>query len=888
MPRRQTAQDVTGSSVPAEPTVTERVDAHLLSRGLVVVDTPEPAVRPLAGTPLAAAGVVALEADVLERGHLVHVDLRDALVRLTPDDLARTGAGLLARLDAQAGADKPHVPLFRRFPASTPHNTERLWVERVLTLLLQAPEQPCVLCGTVGSVHAVDPCAHLVCDVCFDGSDYSACPVCRRRLDPGDPFLTPTATRRRHRETRRGPLRLLSLATSRDDAVLAELGRILPRSAAPSAADLDALVVLVDHQAVRHPGDQGWLPATVPARTAKATVLARLLSRPETRVAAIDVLAEHCGTATDVLRLAVVLTGGNADLSPTLERAGNLARPLRRALLATLDGLPIDTAAEDVLRHAPAWKKVAEKLHPFEHARQLPRAALLVAIARQTSLATLEPGLRALLGAVAAAYPDTVTVEGDRLRVATFAGAVELALADRSLDQVVRLLAQRPGELFRRLDHLLGLAVPVGDGAVRLVLDAAAAAAPRVAAAVLVSALGELAHRDVVGPRRVFFPAGRIASLHAAPDTRVPLPGDVVATVCGTIEGELLRRAGELDRYENAVLDADLDAVPVPFTARTTSKALVDVPRGSMLQLPAGDVLRLFLHWTEPDQTRVDLDLSVALYDADWRYVGLCDYTSMRFRTTAAVHSGDLTSAPAPLGATEFVDLDLLELAQTGAAYAVPVVFSYNDVPFDQMTDAFAGVMVRSAEAAREGVHFDAGTVEQRFDLAGEARIAVPMLLDLSSGRLCWVDMNLGTSGYGHDVRGYASRLAALGRSLIGYYESGRRTTMWQLATWHAAARATSVAVRRGSRVDVYTRGRDEAVSDFAARLPVTARADESRSALPASDPVGTSPPVLAVLNLGDVDLPAGSSAYALFPDVVGASDVRLLSGLDLLSQLDG
>ncbi len=885
MPGRQPARAADATSGSAVLSVAERVDAHLLSRGLVVLEAPgsRPSGPPPAGS---AAGVVALEADVLERGHLLHADLRAALAHLSPDELAHAGHGLLAGLDARLGADKPHVPLFRRFPASTPRDTERLWVDRVLTVMLQEPDQPCVLCGTVGSVHAVAPCAHLVCDVCFDGSDYSACPVCRRRLDPADPFLAPTAGRRKVRETRRGPLRLLRLAAGRDAAVLAELERLLPRSAAPSAADLEALTVLVDHQAVQQPGDLRWLPGSVPARTAKATVLARLLSRPETRDAAIAVLAAHCDTATDVLRVAVVLTGGHADLSPTLDRVAKLPRPLRRALLATLDDLPVDTAAEDVLRHVPAWKKIAEKLHPFEHARQHPGAALLVAIARQTSLAAVEPGLRGLLEAMAGEHPGTVTVDGDRLRVATFAGAVESTLAGGALDAALGLLAHRPGELFRRLDHLLRLAAPCGDREVGLVLDAAAAAAPRVAPAVLVSALGELSRRDEAGSRRVFFPSGRIASLHAEADTRLPLPVEVVATVRRLVEDEMLRRAARLGSYELALLDASLAAVPVPFTARTTAKALVDVPRGSVLPLPAGDVLRLFLHWTEPATTRVDLDLSVAFYDADWSFVGLCDYTAMRFHGSAAVHSGDLTSAPAPLGATEFVDLDLLELSQTGAAYAVPVVFSYNDVPFDQMTDAFAGVMVRSAEAAKEGAHFDVRTVEQRFDLAGEARISVPMLLDLTTGRLCWVDMNLGSSGYGHDVRGYSAKLAELGRSLLGYHLSGRRTTMWQLAVWHAAARSASVAVRRGSGVDVYRRADQEAVSDFAARLDHAAAADASSATVPVAGLDHRGGPVLAVLDVGDVDLPAGSAAYALFPDVVGVSEVQLLSGLDLLSQL--
>ena len=45
----------------------------------------------------------------------------------------------------------------------------------------------------------------------------------------------------------------------------------------------------------------------------------------------------------------------------------------------------------------------------------------------------------------------------------------------------------------------------------------------------------------------------------------------------------------------------------------------------------------------------------MAMYDSEGGFVGWCDYTRLRFADRAAVHSGDLTSAPAPLGASEFV-----------------------------------------------------------------------------------------------------------------------------------------------------------------------------------------------------------------------------------------
>ncbi|MFF4389022.1 RING finger family 4 domain-containing protein [Streptomyces sp. NPDC001552] len=106
------------------------------------------------------------------------------------------------------------MPLFRSFPASVPDGTHALWIDRVLTLLLQWPDQPCVLCETVGSVRPVAPCAHLVCRTCWDGADHTGCPICHRRIDTADPFIRPSPPPEEV-PSGGGPLRLLAFATDR-------------------------------------------------------------------------------------------------------------------------------------------------------------------------------------------------------------------------------------------------------------------------------------------------------------------------------------------------------------------------------------------------------------------------------------------------------------------------------------------------------------------------------------------------------------------------------------------------------------------------------------------------------------------------------------------------
>ncbi|MEU9299271.1 MXAN_6230/SCO0854 family RING domain-containing protein [Streptomyces sp. NPDC048269] len=859
------------------------IESILLRRlRTVYVDQPPAAASP------GREGVRPLEGELLERGHGLSPELHAALSVLAPTDLAEERLRLLALVDEPMGADRVHKPLFRRFPFSIPHDTERWYVRRVFALLLQEPEQPCVLCGETRTVHPVAPCAHLVCRACWDGADYTGCPVCHRRVDPADPFLRPDPdehTARSDRTTRgarkvkglpSGPLRLLRLGTDLPDDCARVVASLLARQTPLSPEDRDDLAVLLPAA----PAGLGWLPEEIPVRETKAQVLGTLLGNRRTQDATRSLLAGRLTTATDVLRLLAVISGGDAGLLP-LPRFANIDRPLRRELLSVLDALNPEYLVEDLLRHPVAWKRVAERMHPFERHTRHPRAALAFAVLRGTTVSAATPLGAALLG-TAAAHPGAVRVDGDRIRPATWAGRVEEALAQGDAGAAAALAGQRPGELVRRLDHLLRL--HPGEDLVPGLDEALARGLPSVGAGPLLSALGALRVRaeDRTGSRRVFFPRGQVASAQSVTEARPPLPAPLVAAVVARLEEEVLRRfgaAGE-EPYDLAVLDSGLADLTVPFGERTAAKALVAVPRGSTQTLPEGEVLRLFLHWTEPAGNRTDLDLSVAFFDADWKFTGLCDYTSLRHGPRgAATHSGDLTSAPAPDGATEYVDLDLAALTKNGDAYAVPLVFSYNNVPFDELPDAFAGFMALAADGPRDS-SYDPRTVRQRFDLAGQSRVCLPMVVDLTSRRSLWADVHLPASGGFQSVASHGERLAAVARDVWEHFGSGARTSLWDLAVWRAAARCREVAViRRAARpalpdeLWLYRAGDGEPVAVFAARVSALAPPQERREAADAdadAAEVAAGKRVFLALVHESVAPPGASgTAYRLFPGPV-------------------
>ncbi|GHC85321.1 hypothetical protein [Streptomyces flavofungini] len=882
------------------------------------------------------AAVIVLEAELADRGHLLTTPLRRALTALPVRDLVATGTRLLQDVDALLGSDRTHTPLFAGFPHTAPYRHARdRYTSVIIDHLAAQPHQPCMACGLTGCrVRALTPCAHLVCECCVETiegccelcCEWYACPVCDSRYDtqgPTDPWITPATGPDAPRGDGGPVLRALRLGAPDDTA--AELAALLARRTPLNPQDHDDLVLLLGRVHPRDAADR--LPPEIPLRESKALVLAPLLDDPATR----PIVARYADTATDVLRLLVVRSGGDPDLLE-LPRLRGLPRPVRRELLALLGTFGLGNLCEDFARYPGAWKRVGEVLHPFEGGARVERharAALAFAVLRGTRLD--DPVLADVL-LTEAAHHDDIRLDGDRLHHTGWQGRVEAALARWDTTAATALLRARPGELLRRIDVLLARSgetmLPEAIG------EALAHALPRAGAGPLLGAYGRMKVRAEPGGRRVFFPRGRVTQAFAVEDHRPPLPPRVASRAAELIEAEAVRRlaagvgglagggvrddrveaGGQGDRveaggrkgrlgadgrtvpaaavatavppYDIAVLDAALGDLPVPFAERASAVSLVSVPRGSSLPLPGdSERLRLFLHWLQPKGVRVDLDLSVALYDDAWRFVGLCDYTQLEYGGGAARHSGDLTSAPAPHGATEYLDLDLPRLAKAGIRYVVPAVLSYNNVPFDELPDAFAGFMaVDPAEQGR--VRYDPRTVRQRFDLAGEAALRVPMVVDLRSRRAWWADLTLATGDGNHDVWRYRAVLGRAGHDLVDTFETGGRATLWDLACWTAAARTDGdVLVRgRGHVLWGYRREPDEPRADFAVRIR-----DGWEPDVLCAEPELTDRRAFVALVHGDLagtERAASGTAYRLFPGPLDEGPLTRVTASDLAGWL--
>ena len=498
----------------------------------------------------------------------------------------------------------------------------------------------------------------------------------------------------------------LGLATAQDlERIVADLAAQATPFSAQDRADLTAL--------------RDFGPEAAPRVAVKENLAVLTVTFPD-----LDFSASY-RTVTDVLRLAVAMAGGDVSLAEPC-RFPSFSRAQRRRLLGLLDavGQVQDSrdSAEEMARRCERWKRLARHLRPGDYARRFPRAAALL---RQVASGDAEAG---------------------------FTSRLEEALVRRDVERALRLLSTRPGVFARRLNHLLRLCAD--DAARKRVVAEFARVAPEVSLPVLVRLWEYFSSPgpDALPWRVVAIKAATGTKTTLIPSTRRPGPAD--AAVVRAVE-EALRRRARLGRI--AVDQGMYEGYTAPVGLRSASPGMRTAGRGTRLPLPEGETIRFFLHWrdlpeappkapgpagpaaAEDRDTRVDLDLSAFFVSEDFTRTEQIAYYNLR--STAAVHSGDLTSAPD--GAAEFIDVTLAEALRQGWRYVVMTVHSFSHHRLSEVPECWAGAMTRGADP-QSGEIFEASTVMQRLDLISPTFNATPFVIDLAERHLIWWDLPVG------------------------------------------------------------------------------------------------------------------------------------------------
>ena len=579
---------------------------------------------------------------------------------------------------------------------------------------------------------------------------------------PGSIFLPSDS--KDERELLTEPVRLRVIDLGSQDEFEAIFTRLVGSNGSLSESDQEIVAWFVEAF-----GDdlRRLLPPEIPQKENLALLAGLLLQRSEPTY-----LLPHLKTATDVLRVAVVMSSGDVSLAaPT--KFHKFSRRERRFFLAALENC--DEITEDMLRWPGPWTRLGEILHPSEYKDRYPKVHEAFDVLRNSK------------------------------PFDTFESKVEAGLRRRDLGPVVALLGQRPGVFARRLDHLLRL----GGGSD--VVGSFLRVADRVATPVLLQVFHHFQARPQGHELRAFFPKGNTAKVQVREGALAPLPIDLTTAVSGGIRAILVNRFAQLPTLGRVWVDEGLKGFLVPFARRSASKSLRTVARGSRLNLPDAPVLRLFLWWKNGTD-RTDIDLSAVLLAGDWQRRGHVAYSKLRDAALGCYHSGDIVDAPD--GACEFIDLDASALRAGGVRYVVMCLNSYTRQPYCDLPECFGGWMAR--QARESGEVFEARAVQDKIDLASDTSVSIPLVIDLEARKVIWADIALRSAGWINDVRANGDNIARLARAMAGL----NRPILYDLFLMHAEARGTIAALNEADSVFSVHKGvtpfdTDKILSDF-------------------------------------------------------------------------
>jgi hypothetical protein len=176
------------------------------------------------------------------------------------------------------------------------------------------------------------------------------------------------------------------------------------------------------------------------------------------------------------------------------------------------------------------------------------------------------------------------------------------------------------------------------------------------------------------------------------------------------------------------IIDPAIEDAALPLSGKPAPAGLGVWPRGSVVPVE-GERLRFFVYWRQTRQ-RTDFDLSALFTDENLQSERWLSYTNLR--DFAGEHSGDITSAPAPEGATEFINVRLDRL---GRGFIIPQVYVFAGEGFTEVVENFFGFMIRARK--QKGAPFEPRTVRMKSALTGQGRTAMPLVF-MGGEDGCW------------------------------------------------------------------------------------------------------------------------------------------------------
>lgn len=464
-------------------------------------------------------------------------------------------------------------------------------------------------------------------------------------------------------------------------------------------------------------------------------------------------LKKYVKNPVDILRIQQGIETGNIHLDETYRFKG-VKRSIRRQFMEMLDTMPPALLQENLWKREKMWKQWAEVTHTGEYQTKTPTVF--------RAFQTLREGKRPL----------------------SFQGKVNQLFEEKNHLEVSQLLMKRPTEMARALDRLLRLeyeCFPLREN--DLTSYRFGKVAHEVPSKVLIQVLTYFQQRSDLNGRYFQTKNGKVYGVDQPLEA---LPQAWIENVCRICECALMERYEQEEALETVYLDEALKQKTLPLVQRCSHAQLQPLAKGSRLPLEENTkVLRPFIYWKDPEQQVIDLDLSVAVLDERFTSLDYVYYGEPRSLKYGIWHSGDVRRGGD--GATEYLEIDLEQLKSTDAKYLAVTVHSFSHVPFDQLPDAFAGVMERDGVT---GEVFEPSTVRQKANLTQQTMSCLVFIYDVEKEELIWVDRSLDSNG--RDLENITSSDLAIQFMLRSFIER-QEPNLYHLLSLHVQARGATL-----------------------------------------------------------------------------------------------
>ena len=425
-------------------------------------------------------------------------------------------------------------------------------------------------------------------------------------------------------------------------------------------------------------------------------------------------------TVNDYLRLYRNLSDSEAVMFNTKIKYKSISRFGRKWFLSRLNEICKNNifAIDDFAAHYFDWILVFEKLHPGEYKQY----KYIYDIAKKLRNKDYQ----------------------------TFNSSVVSAIESKNFKEACFKLSVKPGEFARKLNWLLCSADT--EEQENDILSSFAKVANKVSVPVLIQLYNYFLSRTKNSDYRIFSinTETGINKIFATENNLKILNKNLIEKVLNVISDAI--RSIKTDSLGKVYLSESMSKYALPGNDRNGSESFKAIPKGSKIDVDLKDkqIIRLFTYWKNAKidgyEERIDNDLSIIITDDNFNVLvtyGWNTYFNSRGYSKILKFSGDVTNAPLPNGASEYIDIDLklLKEKEPKARFILAINNSYTGISFDNY-ECYTGIMVRN-NLGSENEIFNPQTVLTKFRLTSRSVENVNSMYDICTNQLMIVDSNI-------------------------------------------------------------------------------------------------------------------------------------------------